>query len=174
MHSFNELNLLDSIERRGLKLCYNEVYQITLWNRAKNPRVEFLYFLLSTQQKSIAYDLRLLVALGKNCLSKSSVLNLNIGLQDLFTWGHLLMQSLHFKKHWSFFSSCQDHPKLDIIRTLCAPKNFRVHVSQRVFPLNCFSLTCSTMAKTPSHTYSTDGMGHMKKWRDWLHSKGWL
>lgn len=41
MHSFNELNLLDSIEIRGLKVWYNEVCQITLWNRAKILELSF-------------------------------------------------------------------------------------------------------------------------------------
>lgn len=61
--------------------------------------------------------------LRNSCLSKSSVLNLNIGLPDPLTWGQLLTRSLHFEKHWSFFSSCRYHPKLALIKTLCVPQN---------------------------------------------------
>lgn len=65
MHSFNELNLLESIEIRGLKVCSNEVCQITLWNWAKILELSFYSSFLPIQQnKSIAYDPRLFVALG--------------------------------------------------------------------------------------------------------------
>lgn len=50
MHSFNKLNLLDSIEIRGLKVCYNEVCQITLWNRAKILELSFYTSFHTTKQ----------------------------------------------------------------------------------------------------------------------------
>lgn len=168
MYSFNKLNLLDSIEIRGLKVCYNEVCQITLCNRAKILELSF-YTSFHTTKQIHSLWLKTVCGLRNSCLSKSSVLNLSIGLPDPLTWGQLLTQSLHFEKHWSFFSSCHDHPKLAIIKTLCSQK-LHVHVFQRAFPLNRFSLTCSTVTKTPSQTPSADGMGHVKKWRDWLPS----
>lgn len=58
MHSFTELNLLDSIEIRGLKVCYNEVCQITLWNRAEILELSF-YTSYHPYYKSVAYDSRL-------------------------------------------------------------------------------------------------------------------
>lgn len=63
MHSFNELNLLDSIEIRGLKFCYNEVCEITLWNRAWILELSF-YTSYHPYNKSGPYDPRLFVALG--------------------------------------------------------------------------------------------------------------
>lgn len=50
MHSFNKLNLLDSIEIRGLKVCYNEVCQITLWNRAQILELSFYTSFHTTKQ----------------------------------------------------------------------------------------------------------------------------
>lgn len=52
MHSFNELNLLESIEIRGLKVCYNEVCQITLWNRAKILELSFYTYFLPYNKTS--------------------------------------------------------------------------------------------------------------------------
>lgn len=143
MHSFNELNLLDSMEVRGHEVCYDEVCQIT-----QNP--------FHTTKQIHSLWPKTVCGLRNSCLSKSSVLDLNIGLPDPLTWGQLLTRSLHLEKHWSFFSSCRDHPKLALIETLCAPQNLCPCVSKDA-PLNCFSLTCSTVTKTPSQTHSTDG-----------------
>lgn len=104
---------------------------------SQNPRVEFLFFLPSHTTKQV-HSLwpKTVCGLRNNSLSRSSILNFNVGLQDLLTWGQLLMQSLHFKKYWSFSSSCQDHPKLDIIKTIFVLPKLGVHV----YPFKLFLL----------------------------------
>lgn len=142
MHSFNELNLLDSIEVRELEVC--EVCQIT-----QNP--------FHTTKQIHSLWPKTVCGLRNSCLSKSSVLNLKYRpsrsshMRPTANAISTLRRALIILQFLPLSSQVSSHQN-----SLCSPK-LRVHVFQRTFPLNCFSLICSTMTETPSQTHSTDG-----------------